>query len=78
VARSDRQAEAAIGSRADPAGQGRGRNAGVEAAAQTRDELARMVRHVHAAGVPGTALARWCGLNTSRIYEILSTTEAPA
>jgi hypothetical protein len=53
------------------------RNAGVEAAAQTREELARMVRHVHAAGVPGTALARWFGLNTSRIYEILSTTETP-
>jgi hypothetical protein len=53
------------------------RTAGVEAAAQTREELARMVRHVHAAGVPGTALARWFGLNTSRIYEILSTTETP-
>jgi hypothetical protein len=48
------------------------RNAGIEAAAQTREEMARMVRHIHGAGVPAAALARWFDLKSSRIYEILA------
>lgn len=48
------------------------RERAVEAAATTREELAEMVRHVHAAGVGTSAIARWAGLKLTRIYEILN------
>jgi hypothetical protein len=50
------------------------RQAGVEAAASTRERLAELVREAHAAGVGAAVLSRWAELKPTRIYEILEGT----
>lgn len=47
------------------------RQAGIEAAAQTRRAFNDLIRHVHGAGVPTATIARWFGVNRRRIYEAL-------
>lgn len=49
------------------------RDAGRQAAEDTRRVLEDLIRHAHAAGVGPTVLSRWSGLRPRRIYEILET-----
>jgi hypothetical protein len=47
------------------------REAGIEAAAETRERVAELVRRAYDAGVGPSVLSRWCGLKPTRIHEIL-------
>lgn len=47
------------------------REAGIEAADQTRAAFNDLIRHVHGAGVPVSTIGRWFGVNRRRIYEVL-------
>jgi hypothetical protein len=47
------------------------REAGIEAADQTRAVFNDLIQHVHGAGVPVATMARWFGVNRRRIYETL-------
>jgi hypothetical protein len=47
------------------------RDAGRQAATDTRLQLEELVKDAHAAGVGPAQLARWFGLKPTRVYEIL-------
>jgi len=47
------------------------RDAGIQAAADTRAAMEDLIRHCHAAGVTPAVLMRWFGLKSSRMHEIL-------
>lgn len=47
------------------------RDAGIQAAADTRDAMRDMIRHCYGAGVRPVVLMRWFGLKSSRLHEIL-------
>jgi hypothetical protein len=49
------------------------RDAGIQAAADTRDAMREMIRHCYDAGVRPAVLMRWFGLKSSRLHEILKT-----
>ena len=48
------------------------RDAGRQAATDTRLEMERLIRHAHGAGVGPSVLSRWFGLKPTRIWEIVS------
>lgn len=48
------------------------RNAGIEAATQTRVAFNDLIRDVHGAGVPVATIARWFGVDRRSIYNALS------
>jgi hypothetical protein len=52
------------------------RDAGRQAAADTREALEAHVRHAYGAGVRPAVLARWFGLKPSRIHEIVAAKDA--
>lgn len=47
------------------------RDAGIEAADQTRAAFNDLIRHVYSTGVRVTTIARWFGVSRRRIYEAL-------
>ena len=49
------------------------REAGIEAADQTRAAFDGLIRHVHGAGVQVATIARWFGVDRRRIYSALET-----
>jgi hypothetical protein len=48
------------------------RDAGIEAADQTRAVFNDLIRDIHGAGVPVATIARWFGVNRRRIYDAVS------
>lgn len=53
------------------------RDAGRQAAADTRERMEELLLYCHGAGVGPATLMRWFGLNSSRTYEILAKREGP-
>ena len=47
------------------------RDAGIQAATDTREAMEELIRHCHEAGVTPAVLMRWFGLKSSRMHEIL-------
>jgi len=48
------------------------RDAAIDAQAVTRAQMNDMVRHIRGTGISGPTIARWFGLKSSRVYEILN------
>lgn len=48
------------------------RDAGRQAATDTRESMEKLMLHCHGAGVGPAVLMRWFGLNSARTYEILA------
>lgn len=47
------------------------RDAGIQAATDTRLAMEELIRHCHEAGIGPSVLMRWFGLKSSRMHEIL-------
>jgi hypothetical protein len=52
------------------------RDAGRQAATDTREAMTELIEQLYAAGVGGRQISRWTGVGEARVYEIVSPAQA--